>query len=104
MTEDFNNSELYFDMDDDNEDIIELTDDDGNVEKFRYIATVPYENEEYVLLTSPDDDSDEYEVVILQIAQDENGEDIYVTCEDEDTSQKVFDLFKQMLEDDETGN
>ena len=32
-------------------------------------------------------------MVILQIEQDENGEDIYVSVEDDDISQAVFDKF-----------
>ncbi|MGI6214361.1 MAG: DUF1292 domain-containing protein [Christensenellales bacterium] len=103
MTEDFNSSEAYFDFFDDDSDIIELTDEGGKTEQFHYIATVPYEDEEYILLTSAsDEDNDDYaEVVVLKIEQDENGEDMYISCENDETSQAVFDLFLQMLEDEE---
>ena len=30
--------------------IVELTDEDGTVTKFEYLTTVPYEGEEYVVL------------------------------------------------------
>ncbi|MDO5023140.1 MAG: DUF1292 domain-containing protein [Eubacteriales bacterium] len=106
MTEDFNNNnDVYFDFSDDEEDIIELTDEDGIVERFQYIATIPYEGEEYVLLTNAmdeeQDDEDYAEVVVLKIEQDENGEDIYVSCDEEDTRQAVFDLFQQLLEEED---
>ncbi len=104
MTEDFNSGDVYFDLPDNEDDIIELTDEEGNTEQFHYIATIPYDNDEYVLLTnaSDDDDDEDYaEVVVLKIEQDENGEDIYVSCDDDSVSQAVFDLFQQMLDDGE---
>ena len=78
--------------------IVELTDEDGVVSKFEYLTTVSHEGEEYVVLMVLDEEGnepegDDGEVVILQIEQDENGEDIYVSVEDDDISQAVFDKF-----------
>ena len=42
--------------------------------------------------------SDDGEVVILEIQQDENGEDIYVSVEDDDVSQAVFDKFMEAMD------
>ncbi len=72
--------------------IVELTDEDGVVSKFEYLTTISHEGEEYVVLMVLDEDGnepegDDGEVVILQIEQDENGEDIYVSVEDDDVSQ-----------------
>lgn len=88
--------------------LIELTDEDGVTTVFEYLTTVPYEGNEYVvLMVVPDEEDfdaaeedDEGEVVILKIEQDENGEDMYVTCEDEEISQAVFDLFMEQLDED----
>jgi uncharacterized protein YrzB (UPF0473 family) len=87
--------------------LIELTDEDGVTTVFEYLTTVPYEGNEYVVLMVVSDeedfdaaeDDDEGEVVILKIEQDENGEDMYVTCEDEEISQAVFDLFMEQLDE-----
>jgi uncharacterized protein YrzB (UPF0473 family) len=87
--------------------LIELTDEDGVTTVFEYLTTVPYEGNEYVvLMVVPDEEDfdaaeedDEGEVVILKIEQDENGEDMYVTCEDEEISQAVFDLFMEQLDE-----
>ena len=35
---------------------------------------------------------------ILQIAQDDAGEDIYVSVDDDDVTQKVFDLFLEAMD------
>ena len=83
--------------------IVELTDEDGVVSKFEYLTTISHEGEEYVVLMVLDEDGnepegDDGEVVILQIEQDENGEDIYVSVEDDDVSQAVFDKFMEAME------
>lgn len=82
--------------------IVELTDEDGVVTKFEYLATISHEDGEYVVLMLLDEDGnepegDDGEVVILQIEQDENGEDIYVDV-DEDVSQAVFDKFLEAMD------
>lgn len=106
-------TETYQEEGDEDNSLIELTDEDGVKTTFEYLATIPYENNEYVVLmvvpededgqvVVPDeDDDDEGEVVILKIEQDENGEDMYVTCEDEAVSQKVFDLFMEQVESEQ---
>lgn len=83
--------------------IVELTDEDGTVTKFEYLTTVPYEGEEYVVLMVLDEngqapEEEDGEVVILQIAQDNAGEDIYVSVDDDDVTQKVFDLFLEAMD------
>ncbi len=86
--------------------IVELTDEDGVVNKFEYLATIPYENSEYVVLLVLDEDGnepadDDGEVIILEIEQDENGEDIYVSVEDEAVSSKVFELFLSSMDEED---
>lgn len=90
--------EMLNNIPEEEDNIVELTDDDGVVSKFEYLATVPYDGDEYVALLVLDEDGnepdgDDGEVIILKIEQDENGEDIYVSVEDDEVSQKVFDLF-----------
>ena len=84
-------------------DIIELTDDDGNVTRFEYMTTIDYEGELYVALMLADeeeeDEEEEGNVVILKIEQDENGEDIYVSIEDEALADAVFQKFLEMVDE-----
>jgi putative Holliday junction resolvase len=84
--------------------IIELTDDDGNVTRFEYMTTIDYEGELYVALMLADeeeteDEEEEGNVVILKIEQDENGEDIYVSIEDEALADAVFQKFLDMVDE-----
>ncbi len=83
--------------------IIELTDDDGNVTRFEYMTTIDYEGELYVALMlageEEEDEEEEGNVVILKIEQDENGEDIYVSIEDEALADAVFQKFLEMVDE-----
>ena len=63
--------------------IIELTDEDGVATKFEYLTTIEHNDNLYVVLMVLEDEADEAnedegEVLILEIAKDENGEDVYV--------------------------
>ena len=84
--------------------IIELTDDDGNVTRFEYMTTIDYEGELYVALMLADEEETEDEegegnVVILKIEKDENDEDIYVSIEDEALADAVFQKFLEMVDE-----
>ena len=83
--------------------IIELTDDEGNVTRFEYMTTIDHEGELYVALMLADEDEETEEeegnVVILKIEQDENGEDIYVSIEDEALADAVFQKFLDMVDE-----
>ena len=90
--------EMLNNIPEEEDNIVELTDDDGVVSKFEYLATIPFDGEDYVILQVLDEDGqepegDDGEVIILKIEQDENGEDIYVSVEDDEVSEKVFNLF-----------
>ena len=84
--------------------IVELTDQDGNVVRFEHLATLPYNGGEYVVLLAVNDEeeeSDEGEVEILEIQQDENGEDIFVSVEDDDVAEAVFNLFMEQMDEED---
>lgn len=87
------------------EGIIELTDEDGVTTQFEYLTTIEYQDELYVVLMVLDDeetDDEEGEVLILKIEQDpETQEDIYVTIDDENVSNAVFQLFLDMMEEED---
>jgi uncharacterized protein YrzB (UPF0473 family) len=70
--------------------LVELVDEEGNTLSFEYLMTIDYDGREYVILTpmEPYGDATEAlegdEVVILRVEQDEKGDDIYVSIEDEE--------------------
>jgi uncharacterized protein YrzB (UPF0473 family) len=78
--------------------IITLEDEEGNEVEFEFLDVVEYDNDEYIVLIENREDADE--VVILKInALDEETEE-YISIEDEELLEKLFDLFKQKYEGD----
>ena len=84
------------------EGIIELTDEDGVTSQFEYLTTIDHEGELYVVLMLLDDeetDDEEGEVLILKIEKDpETQEDIYVSVDDDEISQAVFEKFLEAMD------
>lgn len=89
----------------DNDYLIQLQDENGNDVNFEHLMTMEHEGSYYVVLeaTEDTDDCKEGEAIILKIIQDDkNGEDIYVTIEDEAEFNAVFDkCMAAMDEEDE---
>ena len=89
------NEELMQDMDNEGA-LITLTDDEGNEVEFEFLDVVEFEGEEYIVLIENDEDADE--VVILKInAIDEDTEE-YVSIDDDELLQSIFEIFKQKYE------
>lgn len=85
--------------------IVILNDEDGNEVKFEFLDLVELDEEEYVVLLPVTDEGeeDEGEVVILKIEDnddEESEEESYVSVDDEDTLNKVFEIFKEKFKDD----
>ena len=83
--------------------IVELTDEEGQTTEFEYLTTIEHKGESYVVLLAPqeEDNEEEGEVVILKIQQDEKGEDTYVSCDNDEMEQEVFELFMEELDEEE---
>lgn len=82
------------------ENVIMLTDEEGVEEPFEYLDTVEYEGVEYVVLTPvAEEESDELEVVILRILHEDNGDDSFVTEEDGDVLEAVFEIYRERYEE-----
>ena len=94
------NNEL--DMEQDN--IVELFDEDGNALKFEHLMTLEYNGENYICLApaEPMADVEEDEMVIMRIEEDEeSGEDVYATIDNEDELNAVFEEYLRIAEADE---
>lgn len=87
--------------------IITLTDENGEDMDFEYLDTIDYEGKRYAVLLPPiedvageDEDEDE-EVLILQV-EDDGTEDSesYVFVDDDDVLSAVFDIFKEKFKDE----
>ena len=89
----------------DQEAIVELVDDEGNEVAFEHLMTLEHNGAYYIVLMAAEDlaneEDDEGEVLILKMDKDENGEDCYVTIDDDDEAQTVFDKFVAALEEED---
>ena len=84
--------------------IVILNDEDGNELKFEFLDLIDFEDEEYIVLLpmTEEGEEEEGEVVILKVedTDEDSEEESYVSVEDEDTLNKVFQIFKERFKDD----
>ncbi len=83
--------------------IVILKDEDGKDSRFYHIMTFDFEESFYVALT-PETEVDGIvngEVILLEIMEDEDGDDCYVPIEDEQRMDKVWDEFERLYYEDE---
>lgn len=82
--------------------IIVLNDEDGNEVNFEFLDLVELDGEEYVVLLPTDESEEEAgEVVILQVEDtDSEDEESYISVENEETLNKVFEMFKEKFKDE----
>lgn len=97
MDENFEGEEL--------ENIVILNDENGNEVKFEFLDLIELDEEEYVILLpiTENGEEDEGEVVILKLEDnddEESEEESYVSVDDEETLNKVFEIFKDKFKDD----
>ena len=84
--------------------IIILNDEDGNEVQFEFLDLVELDSEDYVILlpvASEDDEDADGEVVILKVEDSESEEEeSYVSVDDEEVLNKVFEIFKEKFKDE----
>ena len=83
--------------------ILLLSDEDGNDVQFEFLDLIDYDEEEYVVLLPVEDESEDEigEVVILKVEQTESeDQESYVGVEDEEVLNKVFEIFKEKFKDE----
>lgn len=96
MKEEMKNEEML----DEEERIIELEDEDGNVEKFLHIGTIDYKGEWFCFFqkAEPETEDEEDEVVIFRLEGAEGDQRLCVV-EDEQLMDEVFAQFCNQYED-----
>ena len=86
-------------------DVIELTDEDGETTRFEYITTIDHEGELYIAVMPIEDeeeaDDENGYVVFMKIEQDDGGEDIYVSVDDDALVDALFEKLTQMLDEED---
>ena len=80
------------------ENIIVLTDEEGNELECHYLDTINYKDVNYVVLYPLDQDDDDGEVVILELIENEDGEEEYNTVDDEELLDEIFEEYTRVME------
>ena len=79
------------------EEVIELTDKDGNKTKFKIIDAFEKDNEEYAILL-PEDSEDE--VVIFKVLYSDNDEAEYIEITDDKLADEIFNEFVNRISEE----
>ncbi|HHV29213.1 DUF1292 domain-containing protein [Acetivibrio mesophilus] len=90
-------------MTEERDDLVVLVDENGEENEFEHLDTIDYNGNEYVVLLpieQSEEEKDMEEVVILRIDQSADGEDSFVTVEDDEELDAVFEEFKMRMEEE----
>ena len=91
-------------VDEELDNIIVLNDENGEEVKFEFLDLIELDGEEYVVLLPADEaenEDDAGEVVILKVEDtDSEEEETYVSVDDEEILNKVFEMFKEKFKDE----
>ena len=103
--EELNNQNLSEELNEEEENnIVTLKDEDGNDIQFEFLDFIEYNDDNFVVLLPLDEDSeDSDEVVILKVDKDAETDDedeAYVTVDDEEVLNEVFEIFKEKFKDE----
>ena len=83
--------------------IIILSDENGEDVEFEFLDLIEYDSEEYIVLlpVAEEDEEEDGQVVILKVESTENeDEESYVSVDDEDVLNEVFQIFKEKFKDE----
>ena len=79
-------------------------DEDGNEVNFEFLDLVELDDEQYVVLLpmTVEGEEEEGEVVILKLedSEEDDEKESYVSIDDEEILNKVFEIFKEKFKDD----
>ncbi len=77
-----------------------LTDENGKEIELEHLDTVEYNGQTYMAFIPAEMDvEDAYELLIMKIELEEDGEEALVTLDDEDEEAELFQIFSERLEE-----
>ncbi|MBQ7492724.1 MAG: DUF1292 domain-containing protein [Clostridia bacterium] len=81
-------------------DFITLTDEDGNEIELEHLDTVEYNNQTYMAFLPAEMSLDDaYELIIMKVELEDDGEEMLVTLDNEDEEAELFQIFSERLEE-----
>ncbi len=95
-------------MSEERDDTVVLIDENGDEVEFEHLDTIEMDGNEYVVLIPLQEEDNEVqeedetadEVVILKLEHNSEGEDSFISVEDENELNKVFEEFKSRMEEE----
>lgn len=88
--------DLEKDLENEEVDVVVLTDDEGNDVEFEWLDTVEYNGNNYIVVIPTDEDAED--VVILRMEGSEE-EESFVGIDNEKEVNEVFEIFKKKNKD-----
>ncbi len=80
--------------------LITLCDENGKDVTLEFLDLIEFDGNEYVVLFPTEEEDNTGEVIILQAAENDNpDEEGYLSVEDEEILNKVFEIFKEKFKD-----
>ena len=77
--------------------ILTMTDENGNEVEFEYLDCLEYEGKEYLVLMPNEEDANE--IVILEVEPVDEEIENYLAVEDEEILNAVYGMFKEKYQD-----
>jgi uncharacterized protein YrzB (UPF0473 family) len=79
------------------DEVIVLTDDDGEEHEFNLIDTITVDDKEYAILQPVEEE----EAIILRFGIDDEGDEVLYDIEEDEEWEKVADAWKEIDEEDD---
>lgn len=81
-------------------DFVVLTDEDGREIELEHLDTVEYNGQTYMAFLPMEMSLDDaYELIIMKVELEDDGEEMLVTLDDEDEEAEMFQIFSERLEE-----
>ena len=79
---------------------VTIIDDEGNEFELELLDTIDYNGESFAafLPTDMDEDDPDYGLIILSVVNDENGDELFESIDDDDKLQQVYEMFMTVFE------
>ena len=84
----------------DGNDFVAIVDDEGKEFELELLDTIDYNGESFAafLPTDMDEDDPDYGLIILSVVNDENGDELFESIDDDDKLQQVYEMFMTVFE------
>lgn len=84
-------------------DFMTIIDDDGNEFNLELLDTIDYNGETFsaFLPADMDEDDPDYGLILLRVTEDENGDELFESIDDEEKLEEVHNMFITIFEAEE---